>query len=1418
MRTSALTTRTPRTAADSAIFPLLGWGKLPALGWLLSAMRFRNPFELALQLSTALTPAVTAFIWLLLASFVVCVGLTVRGFATGKFDSVLPLRIVRATANYVVVLQITIVERMARVFTCGTITPGVWSTTTISCSGSAYALMSAVTVVVVALFLAFSTVVAAVSFNRDYRAEATVYSRRAIGRVEAVMMVLRTALTLLFTNSASVSVSLLLVSSTASGLLFATLYLRFLPELAAWRNKLMCCLGAAFFFTSLCSIAATLLPEETSDSWRPLLAVVFYVGLPGSVALAYIAVSARLTAAAADPATPRALALAYPTDVEVVARAQVAAALADAAPPRVAPAASGAAAAGAEQLDIALMRAVGVLQRGSEKLFPGSALMDCLHANFLRGYPRAAEVVDYAPFLRELRATRAKALRGGLRRLRGAVGGSGGSEGAKLLSEEESAAAFFAAPAPPPAPFPPAIEVELALLNAGLTKSSSVDVRFLLSQARAAAATEEFEALERAAATLRGQHRWERVRLTAVQEVQKQQLVGEASVSTLRAMAAQLRLWATAVTADGGGGGSAAALGPLYARLAELSHANRGALGALAYLHALAPGSSAALMAQGSYLLGVVGDARGAAAAFSRGERALAEEEKAVAGGDKPGAGAGAAETAEAGVVLLSAAQQRAFARTERFHGGGSGDGDRIVGNALPNLADMLSGALRALPAGGGAAAAARTPPLLATRVGSPFPTGGAKAAREPFYGPLRLRARCVLALAVALYSVAVGVTQYYAAQTLQSAREVLASGDRHVLMARMARLAFRGAAAAAGALRPAPGGGDAFTFNTTLAGLAFDAEALKSAHRPLFASARASPLPAEVALFTAMDAVPLVALAGGGGTVAYTSSFGDAVMTFAASAAPLAPLGALPAPVGANFSLSGAPEGAFFLVANMDGALGTAAARATALAGARLAAQRAAAMSAEAWTVFAVMVAPALAGAALLLAPLLGAWQAVGRALAALRAAPPVVVEGPREHSRRCFKALLNAALDDDRHLARLLTEQAGIPPAGAEEVVASANGGDGGCGGGSGGKEVGRAAVGVGAGAAGGARAWAAGALAAAAPRATLLARFFAPLALLLLYAGGCLAYSRAQLVAAERAGEAVAVLAALRSTVLPPTAAAQAALTNGLSRGLWRSPPPANVNLEPPPACNVSALLTAAAVAAAAARGVDAALDAASAVGAAFPDPALQALLLGGACDAVAGRADVGGDAMRGGWNLGLLPLDCSGGVAPGAPTTGAFFGRAGNGLIGAARAHASALVELLQRRAMAVAAGSGAAPESASFMLGGSAAAVVAPEAPAGGGAWPCAPPLLEQPGRAWQADAALHQLVEPAARAALATALEWHAGALAALQVMQSVSAAVMPLIAAALYYLLLLPAINELDSLQKLAKWVTAKTSAQEGE
>jgi cytochrome c oxidase assembly factor CtaG len=45
-------------------------------------------------------------------------------------------------------------------------------------------------------------------------------------------------------------------------------------------------------------------------------------------------------------------------------------------------------------------------------------------------------------------------------------------------------------------------------------------------------------------------------------------------------------------------------------------------------------------------------------------------------------------------------------------------------------------------------------------------------------------------------------------------------------------------------------------------------------------------------------------------------------------------------------------------------------------------------------------------------------------------------------------------------------------------------------------------------------------------------------------------------------------------------------------------------------------------------------------------------------------------------------------------------------------------------------------------------------------------------------------------------------------------VVQSVTAAVMPLLAAALYYTALLPAINELDDQQKLGKWLSAKAGS----
>jgi hypothetical protein len=1386
-----------------AIFPLLGWGKIPAMGWLLGLFRFKNPFAIVVAISGVVAPAATAVAWLVLATFVACVALTVRGFATGKFDSVLPLRIVRATADYVVILQITLVERMASILTCGTVLPGFWSFTSISCNGVVYALMLLSTVIIIVLFLLFSVVVAAVSFNRDYRAAGTVYSRRALGRVETVMMMLRTILTLLFTNSSLVPISILLSSSVVAGIVYAFLYLRFLPELDSWRNKLLCCLGVVFCYTSLCSIPAVMLPEQSASSWRPLLAVVFYVGLPGSVALAYIAVTMRLAAAAADPASSHAMALTTPNDVELVARLQVSSVIAQAQPPRVSPSSS--ASASTPDIDLALARAAAVLQRGSSKVFPESALMDCLHANFVRGHPRMCEVVDYAPFLAEVFEMRKKAL-GGFRRLSLSNRGS-------LVSDEEVAESFFTGRTLPLAattPFPPATEVEIFLLNSGLAKNSAVDVRFLLSQARQAAVVARFEAAERASTALRGEFRIERTRLSAVQAVQKQQLVDEASVLTVRAMAAQLRLLNAAAMHEASGSGGArvgaSSLISLSLRLKELSAANVGALGALSYLRSLAPGSSAVLFAQGNYLLGIVGDVRGAAVIYSKGEAIFAEEQKSARlednadedamGGDEDGGGG----FDGVGVVLNSVAVRSAFARAESFHAG------EAVGAAVSNLPPLsvtLKDALRAVILDAskvaGQSTGART--ALSTRVPSPFPARGAKVPRESFYAPLRARARGILLLTTLAYAAAVIVTQLSAAAAGAATREVIASGDRHVLMARISRTVVRGAAITAGALRP----DGFFSFNSTLTVLAPLSSALKSVHGALFTSARASTLAGEATFYTSQDAISLRALTAAGSEVSYSSSFGDAVLQFAVSAAALAPLGTTPM-AASNLSLAGGPAEAFFIVHNMDGALESAATRATTFAIDRGAATNAAAATSVVIALLAAVIAPLLLGLCALLPPVFSARAEVERGLFGICALAPETLEEERAHADRCFSKILTmGALNDERVLVRVLREQAGLSEAGVREIVARAkaarDGAD------EGGEEDDRDGSGVATLVTSatterrGRRS--ATACAPLPPHVSLLSLFVAPFALLLVFSAACLGYSLRELSSAASAVTIISSFGTLRAALIPLTAAVVSAETNGLSDNLRRAP-----ISSAPIACNVSALGAAAASASAAATRIERLLDDVTTLSATYSD-FMTRLLLEGACGAVVNE-DGNFVEQRGGsaTQLGLPPLECSGGVPAGSPTTGALFGSAGNGLIGIIRAFASGHVDLLKRRVEALA--TGAPLESASFMLAG-ATVVIAPARTSRNESWPCLPPLLDAPGRTWMLDAGQAQVVEPIIRLAQSRVYADYGGGLQALAVSQFVTAAFSPLFGCMLYYAFVLQGLNQLDDQLKLVKWLNAR-------
>ena len=1438
-----------------AIFPMLGWGKINAVSWLLGFMSFRNPFQLALNLVTAVAPALIAFVWVILAAFVGCVAVTIHGFATGKFGSTLPLRILRATAKFVVVLQITLVERLASVFPCGTVTPGLWSYTTITCTGGLFVLMRLLTAAIIFAFLLFSVVVSAISLNRAYDQGQVSYSRHALGRVEAAMILLRALLSLLFTNASELPLALLLIASVTCGLLFVFMYVRYLPDLDPWRNKLQSCLGAAFAFTALCSIPAVALPPENAGQWRPLLAVAFYCGLPGSVALTYIVVSARLAAAAALPSTAGSggsdpFPLLLPTDVEVVARCQVASTMETARTSRVAPRGGNGGAgvdddANSELVDAALTRAAVVLQRGSLRLFQDSALMDCLHANFVRGYPRVAQVVDYAPFLATVWAARAAAGRWRPVRPKGAESrggsGGGGGGGGGSMDNEAAANSFFAIAAAHSAssrglvPFPSALAIELTLLHAGLTKPSSVDVRFLLANARQQALLEEHAAAECSGASSQRNInvRQTQQRLTAVQEVQVQQLVHEASVGTLRAMVALARVWS--LTAEARPAPSEAVAGrptprmeelslssgsraaALTTAVSELAAANRGTLTALAFLQKLAPRVSSTLAARGAYLCGVAGKLRAGAACFAAAAAALALE---MRSGDDNAMSADEGASVGTGATF-SAAEQRATVRAEVYRLGGGSNGGGGNGLSLPaTLTAALSSLPAVLPTGrfGSLSRASSLSSLLTAATAAS--SAGSGVGREPFYALLRLRIHLVLAVAVLALIAAVGVCQWQMSIVAAISAEVVASGDRQVLLFRMARRVTRGAALAAGALRPAPPN---LTFNITLAGLASDAAALTSLHAMLSASARATKSAAEATLYTANDALTLSALSADAVAFApftYSASFGDAMMAFASSAAGLAGESGLASPSG-NFSLRGVPSAAYFLTTGArDGLLVSGAGSATTFVGARLAAASISATAVLVTALLAVALVPLVAGVTLLLSPTLTVRNGVAKGIASLLAlaAPPhapsrgLAVQAAL--SRACFARLLTttSAGDErnDRSLLLLLRTHGGLERGAADVAVAWARGGI------EGRMEAGVADVEVDE----TSPRSSGGASSLTLTSSTALSmRALRPLLLLLAYAAAVLVWSLSEVALANSAGALVAQLGYLRGALLQaPSAAVLAAEIDGMTLELWQTLSASSSSS--PPACNVSALTASAAKASEAGVALDALMTAALQPSANLGSDALSSLLLGGVCEHLAanaaaavpgsGKAAFSSSFVPTPADLGLAPLDCSGSAGVGAPSSGAFFGKGDNGLAGLVRAYASALASQLRERARSVGSGS---VERASFLLAGS-TVVSPPLTDARGAAWPCAPPLLDAPGLSWQSDASLHQLVEPGVRAAQALALAAQAARLQELLTVQSTAASLMPLLALAAYWLLALPLIKELDELTKMVKTLQERVQA----
>jgi len=303
-------------------FPLndsLGWDNVANLNWLGAVFTFRNPFVAASFFSAALQPAIFGILFLALFLFVVCAGFAIHGFATGNFRSVRPVQILRATASIVVPLQITIVERLATIFQCGNIVPGYWGTTPLVCTDDVLTFLRVLTVLLIACFLAFSVVVTAVFLDRSYGAKSP--EARVLGRVEVILVLLRSVLTLLTAGvSVSLAIPVLLVSNMTFGLIWTYCYIRFLPDYAPWRNGLFAALGSIICWSTVCAIPASLLPSD--DPFRLSLGLVFLVGIPGSSLAGAILVRYRVNAyaAAAQTAHGSNSVLRTPFDVEIAVR------------------------------------------------------------------------------------------------------------------------------------------------------------------------------------------------------------------------------------------------------------------------------------------------------------------------------------------------------------------------------------------------------------------------------------------------------------------------------------------------------------------------------------------------------------------------------------------------------------------------------------------------------------------------------------------------------------------------------------------------------------------------------------------------------------------------------------------------------------------------------------------------------------------------------------------------------------------------------------------------------------------------------------------------------------------------------------------------------------------------------------------
>ena len=253
---------------------------MKVMAWLISFLGVLNPSYAADTISPIfkLTLVFGAALWV--ALIVVAAGWSAYSFSIGNFSTVLPLKFLRATARLTTTaLFVPLASLLISVYKCKK--GDRWNYSDIGCYSVEHSLLMAMVSILLPCFWIFSLCVSAVFFDRNYRSSNI--TARTHGRVGILMISIKSSLTLIFTVAQDADPWFLHVVVIGLGLFWLYLYLRFLPNFTQWMNQVWSAFGSVFLWAGLCAALARTL----NNPYAGVAGYVFFIGVPTAAYTGY---------------------------------------------------------------------------------------------------------------------------------------------------------------------------------------------------------------------------------------------------------------------------------------------------------------------------------------------------------------------------------------------------------------------------------------------------------------------------------------------------------------------------------------------------------------------------------------------------------------------------------------------------------------------------------------------------------------------------------------------------------------------------------------------------------------------------------------------------------------------------------------------------------------------------------------------------------------------------------------------------------------------------------------------------------------------------------------------------------------------------------------------------------------------------